>query len=197
MFHAANLAVNAGGSNKFAVAGGVVGGSCSLGRCAKIVWSNPWDAVSGRVALGRTQHPHEIPGEGSAASQDRERAFPLLRFALADSSAMAATAREVESSACPVARDVVAAGTGANSLFQPRRRGAFAFWSGVFKHWLVGHESLFNHLILLGRKVWACPGEPVTGTFRMALKLTIVCLVVVAGQGRWPKIAVARWLPLE
>jgi drug/metabolite transporter (DMT)-like permease len=68
---------------------------------------------------------------------------------------------------------------------------AFALWTGALRHWKTSQVYLFNNLIPLSNMAWAnvCLGEPITGTFWIAMLL--IAAGVFAGQAKWRRVDIA------
>jgi drug/metabolite transporter (DMT)-like permease len=68
---------------------------------------------------------------------------------------------------------------------------AFALWTSALRHWKTSQVYLFNNLIPLSNMAWAnaCLGEPITGTFWMAMLL--IAAGVFAGQSNWRRVDIA------
>ncbi len=68
---------------------------------------------------------------------------------------------------------------------------AFALWTNALRHWKTSQVYLFNNLIPLSNMAWAnaCLGEPITGTFWMAMLL--IAAGVFAGQATWRRVDIA------
>ncbi|HUD47608.1 MAG TPA: DMT family transporter [Candidatus Baltobacteraceae bacterium] len=65
---------------------------------------------------------------------------------------------------------------------------AFALWTGALRHWKTTQVYLFSNLIPLSNMIWAnaCLGEPITGTFWVAMLL--IGAGVCAGQATWRRV---------
>ncbi len=68
---------------------------------------------------------------------------------------------------------------------------AFALWTGALRHWKTSQVYLFNNLIPVSNMAWAnaCLGEPITGTFWVAMLL--IAAGVLAGQVKWSRVDIA------
>lgn len=69
---------------------------------------------------------------------------------------------------------------------------AFVLWTNALRRWKTSQVYLFNNLIPLSNMAWAnaCLGEPITGTFWIAMLL--IAAGVFAGQANWRRVDIAR-----
>jgi drug/metabolite transporter (DMT)-like permease len=69
---------------------------------------------------------------------------------------------------------------------------AFALWTNALRHWKTSQVYLFNNLLPVSNMAWAnvCLGEPITGTFWMAMLL--IAAGVFAGQAKWRRVDISR-----
>jgi O-acetylserine/cysteine efflux transporter len=74
---------------------------------------------------------------------------------------------------------------------------AFAIWNHALSQWPASQVLLFNNLIPLSTMIWArwCLGEPVSGTFWVAMALVVTG--VVLGQANWQRMIESRVVPPE
>jgi drug/metabolite transporter (DMT)-like permease len=64
----------------------------------------------------------------------------------------------------------------------------YALWNSALHHWPTSRVMLFNNLIPVSTTVWAffVLGEPISGTFWVALVMIITGVLV--GQADWRKV---------